>query len=401
MLSLSLLLVIISAVRHYSLNFIIPGVTILMLLGAIVPFIPVIGFEAEELYNFIDGIPQIVIYVIIPILIFESGRKLKIDQIKKEAIPIGFFAIIGVVITILIIGAGASIVFQIPFIDALLFGTILAATDPVAVGAIFKKFPIPHRLNMIIEGESIFNDATGVISFNVVKGIIFSGVAFSLLDTSLSFIWSMVGAIAFGIGIGWAGGKLLDRWKADEYVDFTFSLGLAIGGYIIADHVLHVSGVITTLFIAMLIITQHKEISSGVRKSFHKYWDYLGFITNGILFFIIGIPLFAFELYEGANFPLILIIIFPFAIMMFARAVTVYGGSTFLRIFRVRIPLQWQNVLTLGGLRGGMAVALVLSLSSEYELQPLFISLVIPLIAINLVANPILLSRYLKKSKIA
>jgi monovalent cation:H+ antiporter, CPA1 family len=90
MLSLSLLLVIISAVRHYSRNFIIPGVKILMLLGAIVPFIPVIGFEAEELYNFIDGMPQIVIYVIIPILIFESGRKLKIDQIKKEAIPIGF-----------------------------------------------------------------------------------------------------------------------------------------------------------------------------------------------------------------------------------------------------------------------------------------------------------------------
>jgi monovalent cation:H+ antiporter, CPA1 family len=401
MLSLSLLLVIISAVRHYTLNFIIPGVTILMLLGAILPLVPGIGFETEEFYRFIEGIPEIVLYVIIPVLIFESGRKLKIDQVKKEAIPIGFFAIIGVVITILIIGAGTSTVFQISFIDALLLGTILAATDPVAVGAIFKKFPIPHRLNMIIEGESIFNDATGVISFNVVKGIIFSGVAFSLLDTSFSFIWSMVGAIALGTGIGWAGGKLLDRWKADEYVDFTFSLGLAIGGYIIADHVLHVSGVVTTLFIAMLIITQHKEISSGVRKSFHKYWDYLGFITNGILFFIIGIPLFAVEIYEGANFPLILILIFPFAIMMFARAVVVYGGSTFLRIFRVKIPLQWQNVLTLGGLRGGMAVALVLSLPSDYELKPLLISLVIPLIAINLVANPILLSRYLKKSKIA
>ena len=100
--------------------------------------------------------------VIIPILIFESGRKLKIVQIKKEAIPIGFFAIIGVIITILIVGIGVNGVFQIPFIDALLFGTILAATDPVAVGVIFKKFPIPHKLNMIIEGESLFNDAIGV-----------------------------------------------------------------------------------------------------------------------------------------------------------------------------------------------------------------------------------------------
>jgi len=129
----------------------------------------------------------------------------------------------------------------------------------------------------------------------LLKEIIFSGVAFSLLDTSISFIWSMVGAIVLGTGIGWIGGKILNKWKADEYVDFTFSLGLAIGGYIVADHYLHVSGVVTTLFTAMLIITKHREISTGVRKQFHKYWDYLGFITNSALFFLIGIPLLTVE----------------------------------------------------------------------------------------------------------
>ena len=247
--------------------------------------------------------------VIIPILIFESGRKLKIGQIKKEAIPIGFFAIIGVILTIIVIGIAVNGVFQIPFIDALLLGAILAATDPVAVGVIFKKFPIPHKLNVIIEGESLFNDATGVISFNVIRGIIFSGVAFSLLDASISFIWSMVGAIALGTAIGWVGGKVLDKWKADEYVDFTFSLGLAISGYIVADHFLHVSGVVTTLFTALLLITKHKEISTGVRKLFHKYWDYLGFVTNSILFFLIGIPLLAVGTAESIGYPLILILV--------------------------------------------------------------------------------------------
>lgn len=284
MLGVSLLLVVISAVHRYTRNFIIPGVSFLMFLGIILATAPIIGLEVEEFYDVIEGIPEIILFVIIPILIFESGRKLKIGQIKKEAVPIGFFTIIGVVITILIIGIGVKSVFQIPFIDALLFGAIFAATDPVAVGVIFKKFPIPHRLNLIIEGESLFNDATGVISFNVVKGIIFSGAALSLLDVSLSFIWSMVGAIALGTGIGWIGGKILDKWKADEFVDFTFSLGLGIGGYIIADHSLHISGVVTTLFTAMLIITTHKEISKGVRKLFHRYWDYLGFITNSISF---------------------------------------------------------------------------------------------------------------------
>jgi monovalent cation:H+ antiporter, CPA1 family len=398
MLGFSVLLVVISAVHRYTRNIIIPGVAILMFLGAILPVVPNLTHEVENFYGITERIPEIILYVIIPILIFESGRKLSIKQIKKEAIPIGFFSIIGVIITILIIGIAVTSIFQIPVIDGLLFGTILAATDPVAVGIIFKKFPIPHRLNLIIEGESLFNDATGVISFNVVKGIIFSGVAFSLLDTSLSFIWTMVGAIAFGTGLGWIGGKILNKWKADEYVDFTFSLGLAIAGYIVADHYLHVSGVVTTLFTAILIVTIHKEISTGVRKLFHKYWDYIGFITNSMLFFLIGIPLLSVESYESASVPLILILVIPFVIMMLSRAVVVYGGSTFLRIFRVKIPLQWQNVLTLGGLRGGIAVALALSISAEYEFKDLFISLVVPLIAINLVVNPILLNWYLKKS---
>jgi CPA1 family monovalent cation:H+ antiporter len=379
-------------------NIIIPGVAILMFLGAILPVVPNLTHDVEDFYGITERIPEIILYVIIPILIFESGRKLSIKQIEKEAIPIGFFSIIGVIITILIIGIAVTTIFQIPVIDGLLFGTILAATDPVAVGIIFKKFPIPHRLNLIIEGESLFNDATGVISFNVVKGIIFSGVAFSLLDASLSFIWTMVGAIAFGTGLGWIGGKILNKWKADEYVDFTFSLGLAIAGYIVADHYLHVSGVVTTLFTAILIVTIHKEISTGVRKLFHKYWDYIGFITNSILFFLIGIPLLSVESYESASVPLILILVIPFAIMMLSRAVVVYGGSTFLRIFRVKIPLKWQNVLTLGGLRGGIAVALALSIPAAYEFKDLFISLVVPLIAINLVVNPILLNWYLKKS---
>ena len=397
MLGLSLLLVVISAVRHYTRSFIIPGVSILMFLGAMLAIVPIISHEVDKFYGIIEDIPGLVYLVIIPILIFDSGRKLSIGQIKNEAIPIGYFAIIGVIITVLIIGIGVNVIFQIPLIDALLLGTILAATDPVAVGVIFKKFPIPQRLNLIIEGESLFNDATGVISFNVVIAIIFSGVAFSLVDTSISFIWSMVGAIAFGTALGWIGGRILNKWKADEYVDFTFSLGLAIGGFIVADHFLHISPIVTTLFTAMFLVTQHKEVSTGIRKLFHKYWDYLGIVTNSILFFVIGIPLLAVESYQSSAVPLILILVTPFVIMMFSRAVVIYSGSAFLRIFRVRIPLQWQNVLILGGLRGGIAVALVLSLSSEYQFKDLFISIVVPLIAINLVLNPILLNQYMKK----
>ena len=90
------------------------------------------------------------------------------------------------------------------------------------------------------------------------------------------------------------------------------------------------------MFVAILIISIHKEILRGVRRRFHEYWDYLGFITNSVLW----APLLVVETYESVEFPLILIITIPFVIMMFSRAIVVYGGSTFLRIFRVKIPLQ-------------------------------------------------------------
>jgi Na+:H+ antiporter len=390
----------VSAIQRYANNLIIPGVTIMMFIGVISVIVPLYSSDFKNVYDsIVEKAPDLILLVIIPLLIFESARKLRLKEIKSQIIPIGFFAIIGVIFTILLVGIAISVIFKVPIINGLLFGSIVAATDAAAVAAIFKRFPIPHRLNLIIEGESLFNDATGVISFNVIKGIIFSNVAFSLINTSVSFIWSMLGAVALGSAIGYVGGKVINRWQTDDYVNFTFSIALAIGGYIIGDHVLHVSGVVTTVFIALLMLRTHKEAITRVGQLFHIYWDYLGFITNSFLFFLIGIPVLSLFLLQSSA-SLVLILIAPIAIVMISRVVVVYGGSIMLRIGRVRLPLEWQNILTLGGLRGGICVALVLSLPAEYEFKNLFVTLTISLIAVNLIINPILLGRYLKKSKI-
>lgn len=393
-------LISVSAIQRYASNFIIPGVTIMMFIGAISAIVPVYGSDFKSVYDsIVDKAPDLILLVIVPLLMFESARKLRLEEIRRQIIPIGFFAIIGVVLTIFLIGIGVSTIFKVPIIDALLFGSIVAATDAVAVAAVFKRFSIPQRLNLIIEGESLFNDATGVISFGVIKTIIFSNVAFSLIDTSLSFLWAMAGAVAIGSAIGYVGGRVLNKWEADDHVNFTFSIALAIGGYIVGEHVFHVSGVVTTVFTALLLLRTNKETITGVGRLFHMYWDYLGFITNSILFFLIGIPLFSLFLLHS-NILWLLIIIAPIVVVMISRAIVVYGGSIILRIASVRIPFQWQNILTLGGLRGGICVALVLSLPIEYEFKNLFVTLTISLIAINLIVNPILLDRYLKKSKV-
>jgi CPA1 family monovalent cation:H+ antiporter len=372
----------------------------MMFIGAISVIVPIYSSDFKSVYDsIVEKAPDLILLVIIPLLIFESSRKLTLKEIRSQITPIGFFAIIGVILTIILVGIAISIIFKVPIVHGLLFGSIVAATDAAAVAAIFKRFPIPHRLNLIIEGESLFNDATGVISFNVIKGIIFSNVAFSLIDTSLSFLWSMLGAVALGCAIGYVGSMVLSKWQVDDHVNFTFSIALAIGGYIIGDHILHVSGVVTTVFIALLMLRTHKETFTGVGRQFNIYWDYLGFITNSILFFLVGIPVLSLFVLQS-NISMILIIIAPIAIVMISRLIVVYGGSIILRIASVRIPLQWQNILTLGGLRGGICVALVLSLPAEYEFKNLFVTLTISLIAVNLIINPVLLGRYLKKSKV-
>jgi Na+:H+ antiporter len=400
LLIISAFLLLVSAIQRYANNFIIPGVTIMMFIGAVSVIVPLYSSDFKSVYDsIVEKAPDLILLVIIPLLIFESARKLRLKEIKSQITPIGFYAIAGVIFTIFLVGVAISFIFKVPIINGLLFGSIVAATDAAAVAAVFKRFPIPHRLNLIIEGESLFNDATGVISFNVIKGIIFSNVAFSLLNTSVSFIWSMLGAVALGSAIGYVGGRVINRWQTDDYVNFTFSIALAIGGYIIGDHVLHVSGVVTTVFIALLMLRTQKETITRVGQLFHVYWDYLGFITNSFLFFLVGIPLLSLFLLQSST-SLGLILIAPFTIVMASRVVVVYGGSIMLRIARVRLPLEWQKILTLGGLRGGICIALVLSLPAEYEFKNLFVTLTISLIAVNLVINPILLGRYLKKSKI-
>ena len=153
-------------------------------------------------------------------------------------------------------------------------------------------------------------------------------------------------------------------------------------------------------FTALLMLRTHKETFTGVGRLFNMYFDYLGFIRNNILFFLVGIPVVSLFVFQSSVL-WVLIIIAPIAIVIISRVIVVYGGSIILRISSIRIPLQWQKILTLGGLRGGICVALVSSLPTEYEFKNLLVTLTISLIAVNnLIINPILLDRCLKKSEL-
>src|SRR6478735_5551621 len=296
-------LLIASVVYYYTRNFIIPWVTIMMIAGLVIIAAPQDLVETQEIYGFVEhNLPEIILLLFIPLLVFESARTLKLRDLRKEIIPIGFYA--------------------------------------VAVSTIFKKFPIPYRLNALIEWESLLNDATSLISFSVISGIIFSSLAFSFVNTSISFVWSMVGSIILGSAIGYAGGKVLNRWKGTEFVSFTLSIAMVIGGYVIADHFLHVSGVVTIVFLALVLIRTHKDLLSEMMQSFHLYWDYLAFTLNALLFYLMGVSMAIYYLHLTDAWSWIIIILTPIGIVMLARVVLVLGGDALLRIAHVRIPTK-------------------------------------------------------------
>jgi len=116
----------------------------MMFIGAISVIVPLYGSDIKTVYDsIVNKAPDLILLVFIPLLIFESARKLRLREIKNQIIPIGFFAIVGVILTIFLIAVGVSIIFKVPIIHGILFGSILAATDTAAVAAIFKRFPIP------------------------------------------------------------------------------------------------------------------------------------------------------------------------------------------------------------------------------------------------------------------
>jgi CPA1 family monovalent cation:H+ antiporter len=148
-------------------------------------------------------------FIILPILIFASGQQVKASLLKAESLPIGYYAVIGVIASAFAIGLPIAFLLDIEPIHGLLLGSAMGATDPSAAGAIFRRIDMPKRLHMLLEGESLFNDGTTVVLFSVVTGLVVENTIFRPFDTLLHFAWAIIVAIPVGMLLGWACAWLL------------------------------------------------------------------------------------------------------------------------------------------------------------------------------------------------
>ncbi|MGB0935646.1 MAG: cation:proton antiporter [Alphaproteobacteria bacterium] len=384
MMGVCAMLAVIAFIQHYAKKSLLPPEAWLMIAGiaygiagrTVTPGLPHVMIE-----------PVVVLMIILPLLIFASGREINLTKLKSVSIPVAFYSVLGVIMSMFLIGVPLFYITDLSLPDALFFGAAVSATDPGAVSSILRRFRIPDRLFTIIEGESLFNDATTVVMFTIMASVVLTGEVFNWQEASLQFSWAVVAAIPLGWVLGWIFGELASRWQqTSTYETLSLSIILAFMSYILSEQYLHVSGVITVLFAAIKYSRTcglHGK-SALVRKDM---WSYVTLLINSYLFFALGAE-------TGAHdFPISWILLEAVVILIAARIIMVYVGGS---LFGKGIPMAWRHIMMLSGLRGAICVALLLMIPDSYEYKGYFLCLAYLIILFPLVFQPLALHRYLK-----
>jgi len=319
---------------------------------------------AEELLGQVD-FNAVLMQGMLSFLLFAGALHVDLNRLLERKWSILSLATIGVVLSTFLMGGLFYLLLRlfeinIPFIYALLFGALISPTDPIAVMGVLRGAKAPKRLETMIIGESLFNDGVGVVVFTVVLGVAAAGHEASTLEVGKLFLEEAVGGALYGFALGYVAYRMLKA--VDQHtVEILITLALVTGGYYLAG-VLHTSGPIA-MVVAGLFIGNHGRVfgmSDGSREYLDNFWELTDEILNALLFAIIG-----FEILVLDSEPRVLAIVaLTIPLLLVVRFVTV--GAPISLLARVRdYPPSTVALMTWGGLRGGISIALALAIPAS------------------------------------
>lgn len=303
----------------------------------------------------LDLTPELILTIFVPPLVFEAAFQLNLAEIRRNLVGILLLAVPGVLVTMLLVGgilAGSN---TLSWPIALVFGALISATDPVAVVAVFRVIGVPKRLAVLVESESLFNDGTAIVLFNLVLAIAITG-QFDAVAGVVDFVRVSAGGIAVGVVLGWLTSYLIGR--VDDYlIETTLTTVLAFGAYLVAER-LDFSGVLAVVSAGIIAGNFGPQgMSPTTRIVLFNFWEYVAFLANSLVFLLIGLQV---------NVPLLAAswqpVLWAIVAVLVARVIVVYGLGWLAGKLAEPIPVPWQHVLTWGGLRGAISLALALSL---------------------------------------
>ncbi len=298
---------------------------------------------------------NLMLLAFVPGLVFEAALTLDLAELRQRLLPVGLLATVGVASTVLLIGVLIHLVLGFGWASAFLLGAILAATDPIAVIALLRRLKAPPGLAAILEGESLFNDGTGVAVFSAVLATILSGAP-SFGDGTIRFFAITLGGTAIGLAVGFVGLALL-RFAEDAPLEILATLVIAYGSYLAAD-VVHASGIVAVVVAGIVVARYGARIGRLHGPQLLGFWNLLAFVFNAMLFILVGAALPATTL-----LPVIGLVLVGFVIMLVTRAVPVYALLSLAAFRGPPIPWRWRHVTWWAGLRGALSVALALSVA--------------------------------------
>ena len=345
-----------------------------------VPIQQLIGGSQAGDVHFLS--PEIVLTLFLPALLFEAGINLNLRSLRSSLTPVLLLAVGGVMIALLITGYGVHWLIGIPLLPAMIFGALISATDPVAVLAIFRSLGVARRLSVLIEGESLLNDGTAIVLFQIVVAAAVGTGGFALTDLVRQFLVVSFGGAVLGLVFGYAASRITEQID-DARIEITLSMIIAYATYLIAEH-LHVSGVIATVMAGLMVGSYGARIgmSARTRLALWAYWEYVSFVINSLLFLLIGVEVHVSRLIAAGGSVLI-----ATAVVLIARAAAVYGVVPVSNLFARKIPLSWRHVAVWGGLHGGVSIALALSLQPNVPARDLILTLTFGVVAFSIVVQ--------------
>jgi CPA1 family monovalent cation:H+ antiporter len=330
--------------------------------------------------------PDIVIYVFLPTLIFEAALHFDTRQLRRDLKAILTLAVPGLLLSTFLVGGIVALTTTIPFSAALLLGAILSATDPVAVIALFKEVGAPQRLTVLVEGESLFNDATSIVLARILVAVVVAGtVSVSGIGTAVwEFLLLFIGGLTVGVALGFGVGYLLGKVESDPSIEITLTTVLAYMSFLIAEELLGVSGIMATIGAGLVQGGWGRlKVSVSVRAYLDRFWDYMAFIANALIFLMVGLRVDLSALLGVMH-------LLPWVVLaiLVARAAVMYGLLPLSeRLWRQEpIDLRYRTIMFWGGLRGAVALALALGLPM-FQYNEEFVALVMGVVLFTLLVQ--------------
>ena len=339
---------------------------------------------------------DLIFTIFLPPLVFEAALCIRWREFKSDLPVVAVLASFGVVLAAAVTAGGMHYILDWPWGSSIVFGVLIAATDPVSVIATFKEAGVQGRLRLLIESESLLNDGTAAVGFVAVLSVL-AGVHYSVASISGVLLFTIGGGVLIGAAIGFISMYLAGR-TSDYLVELTFTALAAYGSFFVAEH-FGCSGVLAALTAGLVVGNYHRSgtvsesghLSDAGHRGLETFWEFVAFVANSLIFILIG----AQEAQQRFN-GIWLSVLVAIALVTLGRAVAIYPLCALFSRSRLKVDRRHQHILFWGGLRGALALALALALPDDLPQRDTIVSISFAVVAFSVFAQGLTITPLLR-----